>query len=45
MKNIKCKYCGGPLIFVRVHERERVQEYYCQKCKSGNYQDEKGEIL
>lgn len=42
---MKCKYCGGPLIFMMVHERERVQEYYCPKCKSCKWEDEKGEIF
>lgn len=42
---MKCKYCGGQLIFVRVHEMERVQEYYCTSCQRPGFIDEKGEML
>lgn len=45
IKEMKCKYCGGPLIFFMVHEPERVSEYFCTHCKRPGFVDEKGEML
>lgn len=44
-KEIKCKYCGGQLMFRRVHVKERVSEYYCPYCKNMGFVDEKGNIF